>query len=61
VFCSNVLAIHAASGSKESERRGSSGMDTTAYPDLATAAVKGTSPVNGAMERTFIREAGVKG
>ncbi|HLJ90634.1 MAG TPA: PRTRC system protein C [Candidatus Angelobacter sp.] len=36
-------------------------MYTTAYPELSTAAVKGPSPVNGAMEYTFTREVGVKG
>jgi PRTRC genetic system protein C len=36
-------------------------MYTAAYPDLATAAVKGPSPVKGAMQYTFVREVGTKG
>lgn len=31
------------------------------YPELATAAVEGPSPANGAMQYKFTREVGVKG
>lgn len=31
------------------------------YPELATAAVEGPSPVNGRMEYTFTRAVGAKG
>jgi len=31
------------------------------YPELATAAIEGPSPVNGAMEYTFTRAIGAKG
>lgn len=31
------------------------------YPELATAAVEGPSPVNGRMQYTFTRSVGVKG
>ena len=36
-------------------------MYVATYPELATAAVEGPSPVNGTMLYTFTREIGVKG
>ena len=36
-------------------------MYVATYPELATAAVEGPSPVNGAMQYTFTRAAGIKG
>jgi len=36
-------------------------MYVATYPELATAAVEGPSPVSGAMQYTFTRQVGVKG
>jgi len=36
-------------------------MYVNTYPELATAAVQGPSPVNGTMQYTFTRAVGVKG
>jgi PRTRC genetic system protein C len=36
-------------------------MYVATYPDLATAAVEGPSPVAGAMQYTFTRAVGTKG
>lgn len=36
-------------------------MYVATYPELATAAVEGPSPVSGTMQYTFTREVGVKG
>jgi PRTRC genetic system protein C len=36
-------------------------MYVNTYPELATAAVEGPSPVNGAMQYTFTRAVGAKG
>jgi PRTRC genetic system protein C len=36
-------------------------MYVATYPELATAAVEGPSPVNGRMQYTFTRAVGVKG
>ena len=36
-------------------------MYVATYPDLATAALEGPSPVNGAMQYTFTRSVGTKG
>jgi PRTRC genetic system protein C len=36
-------------------------MYVATYPELATAAVEGPSPVNGRMQYTFTRTVGVKG
>ena len=36
-------------------------MYVATYPDLATAALEGPSPVNGAMQYTFTRAVGTKG
>jgi PRTRC genetic system protein C len=36
-------------------------MYVATYPDLATAAIEGPSPVNGCMQYTFTRAVGTKG
>ncbi len=36
-------------------------MYVATYPELATAAVEGPSPVNGTMQYTFTRAVGTKG
>jgi PRTRC genetic system protein C len=36
-------------------------MYVNTYPELATAAVEGPTPVNGAMQYTFVRAIGAKG
>ena len=36
-------------------------MYVNTYPELATAAVEGPTPVNGAMEYKFVRAIGAKG
>jgi PRTRC genetic system protein C len=36
-------------------------MYVNTYPELATAAVEGPTPMNGAMEYTFVRAIGAKG
>jgi PRTRC genetic system protein C len=36
-------------------------MYVNSYPELATAAVEGPTPVNGAMQYTFVRAIGAKG
>jgi PRTRC genetic system protein C len=36
-------------------------MYVATHPELATAAVEGPSPVNGAMQYTFTRSVGTKG
>jgi PRTRC genetic system protein C len=36
-------------------------MYVNTYPELATAAVEGPSPVNGTMQYTFTRAVGAKG
>jgi PRTRC genetic system protein C len=36
-------------------------MYVNTYPELATAAVEGPTPVNGSMQFTFVRAIGAKG
>jgi PRTRC genetic system protein C len=36
-------------------------MYVNTYPELATAAVEGPTPINGAMQYTFVRAIGAKG
>jgi len=36
-------------------------MYVNTYPELATAAIEGPTPVSGSMEYTFVRSVGAKG
>lgn len=36
-------------------------MYVNSYPELATATIEGPTPVDGAMQYTFVRAVGVKG